>query len=555
MGESKVVPLFPDLQPMVLPCEPPLLWPEPRVLADLACYEDQPPYRVIFEKSNLIAGVLVGTAKGTIEWLKAFLSADVERSVMLVVVVYPACPTREEHLRELNNMQDRFIGQQKKLTIRILPAQRLYGYDFESMTLPPTVIQGIEKDSGKTSLCIGSIGDLGNDDMMLSSFNMAFQPDAGLRDTWRRWFEYLYNSAVPLTEDTSEIPHLVPATGDIEAAKQWEAYEQLCNGQGPLKVREPKVDQKTGEIIADADGRKIEPWDGGNTRLDPLAQRLQKIFSQGFLVSLDETSRLKPLAIPVKAALLGEKSERNVGAVKQKQTFSLEVLEERIAKEVEKCRVVSDAVDLTSYMLSKGIRWIPASAKIFLDKELDERNKNGLKSLLMGLGGAKDVADFITQKKDSMIKDLNNMYKELGKGGCVPEDKVAQILEEVHKRLESALTTRITPVAVYNGIALPDLTASAPNSNWSQPYSLLLRSAMFFRESITDGYFLRRFSNMSFGQSELIAAMNVFDDTILAKPDAVRARNELEMLKYIEEYEDGLYEKCTAIWQIISATP
>ena len=77
-----------------------------------------------------------------------------------------------------------------------------------------------------------------------------------------------------------------------------------------------------------------------------MALKLQQVYAHGWLVTVDETMRIKPLAIPVKATLLGQQSERTVGALTHKQSFSLQVLDEAVAKEVEKCRRVTDLMDL-----------------------------------------------------------------------------------------------------------------------------------------------------------------------------------------------------------------
>jgi hypothetical protein len=125
----------------------------------------------------------------------------------------------------------------------------------------------------------------------------------------------------------------------------------------------------------------VKRWDDGKTALDPLAQKLQQVYARGWFVTVDETTRIKPLAIPVKATLLGQQSERTVGALTHKQSYSLQVLGEAVAKKVEKCRRVTDLVDLLSYLLSKGNRWLPEAAKALLDKGLEARNNEGQRHL------------------------------------------------------------------------------------------------------------------------------------------------------------------------------
>jgi hypothetical protein len=157
--------------------------------------------------------------------------------------------------------------------------------------------------------------------MGLGSFNVVFQPDDATRDEWRRWFQYVLSSAASLKPDTTHIPHLVPARGDPEAARLWEAFELACKGQG--EAESPVVDPETGEVRTDGDGNEVLPWDEGKTALDPIARDFQHIYSSGWLVTVDEATRIKPLRVPVKAKLLGQQSEQIVGAVTQRQAFTL----------------------------------------------------------------------------------------------------------------------------------------------------------------------------------------------------------------------------------------
>jgi hypothetical protein len=119
-------------------------------------------------------------------------------------------------------------------------------------------------------------------------------------------------------------------------------------------------------------------------------------------------------------------------------------------------------------------------------------------------------------------------------------------------RLKAAINARITPRAVYNRIAPPDLTAAAPDENWSQPLSLLLRSACLMRESMTDAFFPHRLAGLKFLAQEFLAAVDVFDDRILKNPDPPVAKQELTEIEQIESGSGKPREKCQALWQMIS---
>ena len=166
--------------------------------------------------------------------------------------------------------------------------------------------------------------------------------------------------------------------------------------------------------------------------------------------------------------------------------------------------------------------------------------------------GGNDVPQFVAKRKKKIQDDLDAMYNQLGQGKSVPADELAAVFTEVQDRLTTALSARITPRAVYNKIAPPDLTAKAPDESWTQPLSLLLRSARLMRESLTDHYFPRRLSGLSFKEPEFQAAMDIFGDAILKDADPRRAKTELDELARIEDGDDKPKEKCAAVWTIIA---
>ena len=126
------------------------------------------------------------------------------------------------------------------------------------------------------------------------------------------------------------------------------------------------------------------------------------------------------------------------------------------------------------------------------------------------------------------------------------------MLADVTSRLTKALSGPITPRAVYNKVEPPNLTHTAHDANWTQPFSLLVQSARLLRKALTDAYFQRSFSGLSFTQDELKKAMNIFDDIILRKPDFDRAGSEIRALKDIEDAETLVRDKCSRVWDIIS---
>ena len=538
--------------PATLSIKPPFLWPDTRYLAKLATYPDMPPMAEVVRDADLISAVLVDATEGTLAWLEDLLSKNPARRIRLVVVISPACPTREEHLRAFLELSESHRTEKGgPLDVRILAMSAYYGDDCRHTVMPPTTIQAHNSKSGETWTCIGSVGDSGNGPVFTGSLNLVFRSDPALRNAWRKWFQYLQGSAARLTEETCQIPHLVPPQGTEEAALAWAEFMATCAQAGDDDAATPTVDPETGEVIADADGNPTEAWDGGDTAVEALAEIFQRIYEEGSLVTVDEGTRIKPFKIPVKAALLGQQSQRSIGNLKQTQAFSLSVLSALDEKELEKCRNITDAMALLTLPLSKGNRFLPNAAKDLLSRELEARNTRANEALKKALGGD-DVDAFIKGRLTSIKRDLDQMYKELGQGDAVPEDKLATVLDEIKTRLTSALDGRITPGVVYNNLSAPALGTLDPPENWSQPLSLLQHAAARIRESLTDSNFSRNFSKLSFTEEECLRFCNLFSDHLMISQDFKKARKELEQIGHISDSDLATRIKCERILEMVT---
>lgn len=553
--------------PSSLDVVPPFVWPESRWHTGQCHYEHEPPIHHILKQADFVTGIVVDASDGAIEWISAVLSRENLLDLRLILLVYPTCSTRPQHLQSLLETASQSNRPVEKIQLKVLTTSSWTG-------LPPTAVLAHVADTGESCLCLGSVGDVGRQQWHHSSLNLAFRPDDKLRGEFRRWLNYLWASASPLTPETTEIPHLVVPKGDPKAWALWVEYQRLC-ANGKDQSPEVAVDPQTGEVTT-IDGKSQAPeetCDGTVTQLDPLAVTLNDVYSRASLVTVDETTRIRPLAVPVKATLLGQESESETGAVKHKQQFSLAVLDPDTAKKIDKYRRVTDVMELLSYPLSKGNRLIPDQAKALLEKELEKRNQNAEASLKKQLSGRNQQAGilldntlenpmndrvddrvkaFIESRKKEFRNNLDKKYQELGQGQCVPEDKLRTILGEVEDRITRALSSRITPKVNYNRLAPPDLTIKAPDDNWGQAFSLLLRAATQFRKSRTDPYFSRKFSSLSFDQKDYERAMDIFGDTILRSHDADAAKTELEELDKIKESNAPLKEKCRQIYGLIS---
>ena len=530
--------------PTQLDLQPPFVWPEARWHAGHGDYPDSPPFRAALCEATLLAGVITGMTEGTIGWLSEITRQPRTRRIRLVFAVYPAGPTRAEHLLAAIMLAAETAGSVADVQFRVLPVERAFGDDCELPSLPPTLLYA-QAENGTPLFCFGSTGDGGCDKPAAWSFNVVFQPDDSLRDAWRRWFGFITEKAVPLTAETAQIPHLAPTRGDIEAARQWRQFVERCASKNAEKsLTEPQFNPETGAVIhvTREVGAPTETWDGDATKLDPLAREFGRIYAAGKLVTVDESTRLKPLVVSVTASTFGEQSEKTVGNVRRKQQFLLEILDKATTKEVEKCRKIGDVVRLLSLQLSQGVRWIPQTAISLLEREIKARNKRGEGLLRAAVGN--DVEAFIKTREKIIRDNLNGMYRGLGHGDQIPEDRVQAVLEDVRGRLKKALASSVAPTPVFNPIGAPNLTNSAGDDAWGQPLSLALHAARALRQSISDPYFQRQFKPLEFTQEEFEVAMDVFGDHLCKERKFVSTDSELNALAGIEASEALMLNKC-----------
>ena len=529
---------------------PPFLWPDVRMRAGRAPIERPPEVMKQLTAGDLISGVLVGAGDQAVRWIQE-LSQRTERprTVRLVLVIYPACSTRSEHLLALQLYQASLSQSPHQISIQVLPVETMTRKDRHIQNMPPSVIHSHDKRAGRGLMWIGSTGDLGADPLFPASFNALFEPDAALSDSWRKWFQYIQAVSIPLSAESARIPDLAPARGDPAAIDLWRAYCENCLPDHAGTLAAITVDPETGEIVQNADGEKPEPWDGGALALDETAAFIERLYAGGVLVTVNESTRIKPLSIAVKAKLLGQASERAIGTVRQRQSFTLQVLSDDINKALDKARSIADAIDALSFPLGSKSHWMPEAAKTALDKEVKARNEKGKRLLEEALGA--NVGKYIADRADQMRNDLNAMYSELGRGRTVPSSIFDSILSDARERLEAALKVDITPSPAYNRITAPRLAGTDDDASWDQPLSLLSAAASRFRKLLTDPYEARKFSKMAFSEEEFNKASRIFNDTILTTPDYVRARRELEEIADLLASDITAHKKCQALRGIV----
>lgn len=74
--------------------QPPFVWPEPRVLADVCSYERRPPFSELAGTSRSVFGIVSAITAEGVEFLESLLRQSSDLKADLIVMVYPACATR-----------------------------------------------------------------------------------------------------------------------------------------------------------------------------------------------------------------------------------------------------------------------------------------------------------------------------------------------------------------------------------------------------------------------------------------------------------------------------
>lgn len=524
--------------------EPPFVWPEPVVTAGQARYESTPPFSRVAQSAVSSLGLVVDLSTAGVEWLRQHLAFHEPRVCCLVVLVYPACPTRAEHLEALDALQKEHASTDRTIDLRVLPV------DLASQTsaLPPTTLCFIRSDR-RRFIGVGCTDDLGCAPTSAVDLNLLFEPEPRLFESWRRWFDLVFARARPLSAETIHIPSLVPARGDPAAARLWEEYRRRCEtSPGADSPTEPAVDPTTGEVTVGASSPPTATTLADLPTLDPVEHAVHALYGKGGLVSIDEGSRLKPLDVPVRARLLGGRAVTSVGRVTERRSYTLRVLDETTVAAIERGRNSSDLLRLLSYSLGTGTYWMPEAARPLFERELERRNRAALSVLNTALGG--DITTFLRERSDQIRRDLDEMYHQLGRGSRVPEPQMNEILQDVKGRLSAALEGRVAPRISINPLGAPLDRGTESSTAWAQPLRLLLAAARLIRRSDTDPSFRRPLAKANIEEQEFLEAMDVLSDVARKRRSRSRAREELALLDAIEEADVAEVEKCRFVLAI-----
>lgn len=550
----------------VSPLEPPFLWPDFRRLA--ACHGPTPDFDTLLAESQLVLGVVHGLSAVGVSRLAKILTKESAtnqngnkektleeifddvleelfgKKVRLIVTLYPACPTTSAVLRALFQLQVNHAALEVRLVtcdIGSAPENTLACYKAPDST--PIVLFGSS----------ASLEDVSDDPTRLT---LAFSPEPILADAWQKWFDVKWLKAAPLTDARTNIPRLVLPEGTDEAARQWAAYEQSCReeqeDEAHIKVT---VDPGSGEITATSSGGspvKTISAENQLPQVSPVYRKLAHLLDQGHLVSVDKSTRLLPFEVSVKPKWFGVETLKQIGSVRQQVSYHISALTEDELKQLENRRKkTSELLELFSFSLADGQRWMPKAAEELFRQERKRINKEAKGVLSELIAG--DLDNFIAGRRNAISEDANRMYRDLFPDQSLSEVALNEITAALKKRFEEAQNKSFLPQLSFNRVSLPQTQSSAWKSQFGSALRLLLSIARYPRKACCNGAFFAR--GLTARPPDILKAMNLLDDPFIEVFDHFgakeRAESELEKIEEIEASNLTAEEKCQQLFELL----
>jgi hypothetical protein len=511
----------------------------------LGTYEHTPPFGQLALAASVLFGTVSSLTTRGIDVLEAWLERQPELKARLIVMVYPACATRQADLSRLLQLAERASD---RLLARICPLERIIDRGTNALCF-------VQRVSDAVHVATGPSENFGLEPTQNGQVNFVFRADPSMVEAFKRYFDWLWASSREIAaQGAALIPDLVFPEGSLEGARLWRAY---MDGPSEGAPEVAQVNPDTGDVtLMSAGGEEVlAPTEElGVKKLDPLAERVARLYEHGALVSIDKLSRIPPLDAPLDPRFFGDASELHRGNVTREVKMRVSVIDQKTLKEIEKRREkLRVLLPKFTFSLADNMRWMPVGAKTLFESELKRINEEGQQLISDLLKG--DVDAFIKGKHDSLVADIDGMYAQLGRPGKVTANVIAAAEESLKERLEKAQAANFMPKLSYSTVTFA-ATDNALASPWGQAYSLLSDIAAFPRKALTDSFFFR---GLKVSKKVLIKAMNVADDALLRNlvtfDIEARCKDELDLLARIEKAPIESKARCEFVGQILDGSP
>jgi hypothetical protein len=184
--------------------QPSFVWPEPRVIERICTYEYQPPFGDLAISSHSLFGVVSALTERGLDVLESWLKSNPDLKVCLIVMVYPACATRQTDLLRLLKAVER-LGE--RLSAHIHPLERVTDRGTNALCF-------LSPDTDVVHIATGPSEDLGLDAQQKGQINFTLRADPPLTEAFKRYFDWLWANSREITaEGVALIPDLVLPEG------------------------------------------------------------------------------------------------------------------------------------------------------------------------------------------------------------------------------------------------------------------------------------------------------------------------------------------------------
>lgn len=529
--------------PFVSPVSP-FLWPETRVLNRSYRYDRDPVFDSELNGAQTIFGIVHNLTGEGVHWIADKLHVFEKLSFCLIVAVYPACSTNSDVLNSLLRHSQK---DDARLKIRLKLLQR--GEDRVTTNLC------IVSESGSSKMVVMPTGNFSLSSTSPDFLHLCFATDTALHHQFTSWFDYQWAIGKLLDKAAANMPDLVPAVGDPEADRQWQAYLALLEEQESAEGNSTtiNIDPETGDVVDAAGNRAESVLDEAKVPRPSIAMvQVGKVLHQGSLATIDNSSRVGPLDCPISAELFGIDADRRTGTVSRETKFRVSAIDDKTLKKLESFRKrTRELLNKMSYPLADGARWVPHAVRPLLEQELARVNEEG-KTLLGGTVKG-DINAFVESKRQAVTADAQNQYAEMHSGKVIPNATVGIILDELKKRLQRATGGKLLPMLSFLDVRI----ATAPDSDWStqasQAFRFLVHVAKYPRDCLTDPFFMR---GLRIDQKDLMAAMNVVNDSLVDRyvkenSGVDLAKDQNRLIDNIQSADVDDIVRCDALYRLM----
>jgi hypothetical protein len=477
----------------------------------------------------------------------------------MVLALDPSYGTHEtgEVLTRICALQESSAG---RLSARLLTPGKL------GDAAPRLSLAILSKDDEPMSASVGSSPAFGLGVPAAGDVNLWITLSANQANDIRQLARAYWESAAKLTTHRCDVPLLDPCKGNEEGYIHWQAFEAMLNdpsdsfGQPGPSIRElpltpdGKLDEEAIPASQDAPPPVLVDH---MPKVPAVVDDVQVLYERGALVSVQH--KVKPMSVPIPASLFGQQGEQQVGAVKYKQQFRIDLFaDEATAKGVEQQRKrITELVQIFSYSFGTGKYWVPNTARAALNAAIDKAGQSSQSTLSAAYGG--DLGRFLEKRRPAIKQDLENIYKRFYPNTAMPTDSVDKVIALLRDRVRGATKDGLAPKITSTTISFRYST-DLREDPWSDAVLLLSKIATRSRELVTDRFKPRELKIADITVPDYLKAMNVMGDALVAlaldkgwdSPWVVDlARKELDALEAYAASDDAGASRCQWLVDLI----